>query len=77
MMFYEESQFNEQLKCPICRFKYEEPRALPCGEVICEICALVLKHTSDPQTGYVKCELCFESHIVPEKGFPISKLASS
>ena len=39
-MFYEESEMREGLACPICQDLYSDPRLLPCGDAVCNICIL-------------------------------------
>jgi hypothetical protein len=59
------------LDCPVCKKKYQMPRILPCGYVVCTTCLLaVMKPINNFQ---FKCLLCTEVHDNPTQGFPICK----
>lgn len=59
------------LDCPVCKKKYEMPRILPCGNVVCTTCiAEVIKPVNNFQ---FKCLLCTEVHDNPANEFPICK----
>ena len=41
-MFYDEHEINNTLNCPMCEIRYEEPKQLPCGQIICNYCVAKL-----------------------------------
>lgn len=68
-MFYEESQISGYLNCPKCLKRYDEPKILPCGKIICNTCINTF-------SGVEKfmCPFCNEAHQIPKKGLPICEL---
>ena len=66
-MFYEESEISNILNCPNCSSKYKDPKALPCGDIICGNCA-------SKKTKEFKCLFCSKTHIIPDEGLPNSNL---
>lgn len=73
-MFYEESRINRILNCELCNRKYDEPRSLPCGNTICNICICAIEDKLLlTNKSCFKCVLCADHHCVPQSGFPINK----
>jgi len=72
-MFYQESEISSLLICPACDCKYEDPRMLACGKIICKFCVQKL------EKKFV-CSFCSKTHTIPDEGLPecetISKLLS-
>ena len=72
-MFYGESEINNILNCPMCQARYDEPKILPCGQIICSYCVANLDKEFN-------CSFCSKVHVVPNESFQtcvlISKLLS-
>ena len=72
-MFYQESEISSLLICPACDCKYEDPRMLACGKIICKFCVQKLERK-------FICSFCSKTHSIPDEGLPecetISKLLS-
>ena len=72
-MFYDENEINNTLNCPMCEIRYEEPKQLPCGQIICNYCVSKLDKEFN-------CSFCLKNHQIPTESFPtcdlISKLLS-
>ena len=58
------------LDCPVCKKKYNLPRILPCGNVVCSGCVISVTKSISKHFQF-RCTLCAEIHDLPEKGFPI------
>lgn len=74
MMFYSENDILSELKCPICKDIFDEPKLLECGYAICNQC--ILSHIETKQTKLTnefKCLLCSEVHELPKNGFTVCK----
>lgn len=73
-MFYEESKISKVLNCELCNRKYDEPRLLPCGSTVCNICVCNIEdNLLISSSTCFKCIFCSEHHCVPQGGFPINK----
>ena len=74
-MFFEEEPINENLQCPICRKRFQDPVLLPCEECVCQQCIndYIEEHSEKDQTQF-KCLFCDEEHVIPANGFQKSKL---
>lgn len=73
IMFYEESQLDKLLYCSRCREKFDEPRVLPCGNLICQRCIQDIQNLvgilDDPE---FHCQICTHFHDFPKnKSFPL------
>jgi len=68
-MFYEETQINNVLNCIKCNQRLDEPRMLPCGEIICNYCQISIEINNNQ----FKCFICNEYHLMPKEGLTISK----
>ena len=66
-MFFQDSEINEELLCPICAEVYSDPRLLPCGETVCNEC--IAKLEKSDRKNEIKCSLCDDLHPIPENGF--------
>lgn len=55
---------NNELDCPNCKDRYDEPKILPCGCLICNYCITTLTITNE-----LKCPQCNTNHQIPESGF--------
>lgn len=66
-MFHEKNQVNNFLNCPNCKIRYNEPKVLPCGNIICNRCISKLDKI-------FKCKHCLLAHLKPDDGFPSSEL---
>ena len=67
---YKEPKINAELKCPICRSKYVEPRALSCQEIIFDTCDLIIRLNSESLTGFFKIRTLIGVSFRANKGFP-------
>jgi hypothetical protein len=61
-----EKDVKDDLECPICKNRFEIPKNLPCGHLICNLCEIKILN----KTFY--CKICNQEHFVPEKGLPIN-----
>lgn len=68
-MFYKESDIVEELTCPKCRLKFDDPRILPCSESLCNECIGELTR----QSTEFQCPFCPEKHQPPDGGFTPNK----
>ena len=62
-MFYETSQIDKSLECPICNIKFEVPKLLSCGESVCEHCIQDLLKSNGGNE--FMCPVCGEMHDMP------------
>lgn len=72
-MFYSKSSVDNYLKCKICINRFDIPRVMPCGDVICEMCLNNLKNASNI-VNRINCPFCNKKHSVPNDNFPIDKI---
>ena len=71
--FFEQSDIFEDLICPWCKNRFNIPKNLPCGEVICESCCTLKIEIIDKK---FKCPSCNELHDAPKDSiFPTNKIA--
>jgi hypothetical protein len=78
-MFFEEEYINNLLKCDKCiqNFsKYDQPKSLPCGKIICDKCETLIYKESNKERKF-KCTLCSNEHSIPDEGFNLNDLAYS
>lgn len=78
-MFFEEEYINNLLKCHKCiqNFsKYDQPKSLPCGKIICDKCEKLIFKESNKERKF-KCTLCSNEHSIPDEGFNLNDLAYS
>jgi hypothetical protein len=61
-----EKDVKDDLECPVCKNRFEIPKNLPCGHLICNLCEIKVLHKT------INCKICHQEHFVPEKGFPIN-----
>ena len=66
MLFYEENEISEHLKCPYCKNKYKDPRIVECSTSFCMLCIEIL--TKECENGF-KCPVCEDFHEIPPKGY--------
>ena len=78
-MFYEEKQLNENLACPRCLERYDEPKMLPCANVICQRCVLSIRNAVSKRDTKFVCPMCKGKHEFPKKNesFPTCKQISN
>ena len=63
-MFYKEEDISNELICPKCKNRFEDPRILPCGNSLCQSCIL-----DEIEKGAInKCYCCEEKHSLPKDG---------
>lgn len=74
-MFYDKDNVDTHLKCENCKKRYDLPKVLTCGEVICEACLNNLKNVCD--ANQIKCPYCNDVHTIPKNGFPMQKVILS
>jgi hypothetical protein len=73
-MFYEESKINKILNCELCNQKFDEPRLMPCGITLCNMCVNSIEdRLLITNTTCFQCIFCTDHHCVPKNGFPINK----
>jgi hypothetical protein len=68
--YYKQEQIEEILRCDVCKMKMYEPKLLPCGESICNKCAV---KQIDLTTYEMNCPCCHEVHFSPKNGFISNK----
>ena len=56
-MFYKEKDIKEELICPKCSSMFTDPRFLPCGHTLCNVC--IKESTTDK---VIKCPSCDTNH---------------
>ena len=69
-MFYQENQISEKLKCSDCKNRLKEPKCLPCGKILCSICAL--NHLNDVKlnwANYQNEDTFYERYFVGKRVF--------
>ena len=71
-MFFEEAEIDEILKCEKCTQKFDEPRNLPCGKIVCNSCLDTALMSIDEKNNSFMCPLCQADHKNGE--FPVSEL---
>ena len=69
-MFYEESQINSLLICPVCESRLEDPRMLSHAALICRKCVDI---STEAESSTFACKNCSGTHEIPLNGFPINK----
>ena len=63
-MFYKEEDISNELICPKCTNRFDDPRILPCGNSLCQSCIL-----DEIEEGAInKCYCCQEKHSLPKEG---------
>ena len=72
-MFYQVDQIESKLTCPTCSNRFNEPKILPCGRIVCLQC---IQKVVDMKSLDFICFLCDETHQVPKQGFPTCSLIS-
>ena len=65
-LFYEADEINEQLICPYCKNKYNDPRVVECGASFCMSCIESL--VKEGGNGF-DCPVCDDYHILPNQGW--------
>ena len=75
-MFYDKEQVDSHLNCKNCHARYDIPRLLTCGEIICETCLNNIKNIGNT-INEIKCPFCLVQHNVPKNGFPIQRIIFS
>ena len=73
-MFYEEEQLSKKLVCPNCNRRFDEPKMLPCANLICQRCIETISETLGSHLSKFTCPLCGDYHDFPSnKSFPVCK----
>ena len=78
-MFYAQSDISSVLVCQTCDRSLFEPKALPCGTIICGDCALNIQNSliSEDVTSFIECTVCKKRHLVDKnEGLPTSMILS-
>lgn len=70
-MFYNKEEVDLYLNCRHCKQRYDIPKTLQCGEVLCETCINALMKLDSDE---LICPFCGETHQEPANGFPVQKL---
>jgi hypothetical protein len=65
-MFYKEEDISNELICPKCTNRFVDPRFLPCGSSLCQIC--ILDQVDNEAKTMNKCFCCQENHPLPKEG---------
>jgi hypothetical protein len=60
------SDFERSLDCVKCERRFDDPKMLPCANIICNRCVLVICHMVDQSETHFKCPLCKEQHHFPK-----------
>lgn len=73
MIVYEESQLEKLLYCSKCRDRFDEPRILPCGNLICQRCIQDIQNlVGILDDSEFHCQICSHFHDFPKiKSFPL------
>ena len=66
MLFYKENEISEDLTCPYCKNKYNDPRMVECCSSFCMPCIDLLMNQVG--TGF-NCPVCDDFHEKPPKGY--------
>lgn len=61
-MFFKEEEINDELVCPKCRHKFDDPRILPCGATLCKLCIEDELTRSEKTPAEFKCPSCSSAH---------------
>lgn len=81
-MYFDENELNNMIEyydcpsctiildCPVCKKKFNSPRTLPCGNVVCNGCVISVTKSISKHFQF-RCSLCAEIHDLPKNGFPI------
>jgi hypothetical protein len=72
-MFYQEDKVNNALKCSKCRQRLDEPKMLPCGEIVCSTCVSSIQVNN----SMFRCLICDKMHMMPDDGLPVNKNLST
>ena len=67
-MFYEKELIEKNLYCLNCNQRYNTPKYLPCGSIICDC----YKNSTINESS-ILCPFCKNEHRIPSNGFPIVK----
>jgi len=73
-MFFDQDSVEKLLKCDSCRSRFDVPRALPCGQVICSKCLDKILAHRPPKQNEIDCDFCANRHQIPPDNFPIQAL---
>jgi len=76
MKIFEESFIKNLLKCNQCNEcfnDYDQPKSLPCGKIVCNICESKIE--TEAICGRFKCAICSKDHLIPDEGLNINELA--
>jgi hypothetical protein len=68
--YFLKDDIESELVCEMCHSRYDEPKILPCGNLVCLKCEIQYFKVNDLK----KCPICNDDHFLPLNGFPISKL---
>jgi hypothetical protein len=72
-MFYQAETIDNILMCVVCETRIKDPRLLPCGQSICNLCVDIIADTAKVK---VKCQSCGKCHEIPHEGFPLNQTIS-
>jgi hypothetical protein len=70
-MFYNAEHIEKVLNCTICKNRMKDPRLLPCGKSVCNLC---LTMTGTKLTN-LNCQSCGKVHEIPHDGLPLNQIA--
>lgn len=76
MIFFDENQFDELLKCSFCQKRFVDIiKIIPtCMSSICGDCCSDIFDQANEENGF-RCKICDVSHTIPEDGLPDDKKA--
>jgi hypothetical protein len=71
-IFYDFSEIDNELNCLNCKDRFDVPKNVPCGGVLCGTCC---NSYTNPKSNEFNCPVCDKLHAIPENGtFPTNKL---
>ena len=59
------SELSDLLICPNCSGAYDEPKVLPCGQIVCTKCIAIILYRINKTCKEFKCLLCTDYHKLP------------
>lgn len=59
------SELSDLLICPNCSGAYDEPKVLPCGQIVCTECIAIILYRINKTCKEFKCLLCTDYHKLP------------
>ena len=61
-------KLQEQLTCPVCQVRFEQPKTLPCLHSFCNHCLQELPVAVEDGSYLISCPSCSQPTLLPDKG---------